>query len=445
MPVPPLFLSALFPALLLLLPPSVAGAADLVAGPLVGPAHPREVTIWVQTSAAATVALAYWEPKKPDQVFTSHPVSTSPSAHGIALLSADRVLPDTRYDYLILLDGQPVAPARRQSFRTGPLVFPGAAPPPVSFAFLSGHVANDPASDPPYQEPGAGYEVFDAILTQLPDFALWAGATHGLRSADHFGSSARFHRLSASRQDPAIAAFLATLPQLATWGPSDAGPETAGAAWPGLPAARHAFRLAWPAALPSPPDHSPPPDLCDHFRWADCDFFFLDCVSSASPFPTPARYGSAQIARLLALLQSSRATFKFIVTGAPVLSPVDAPPNLAHTPAELDGLLEGLRQATPPGVFFLSGGTPFGELTRRVRGGGYDLYDLTTGPLTARPADPASAPANYFREPGTGVFARHFHLLRVTGPADARLLEIKAFDSSGKNLWTRTLAAAELR
>ena len=126
-----------------------------------------------------------------------------------------------------------------------------------------------------------------------------------------------------------------------------------------------------------------------------------------------------------------------------MLNPADNRNNLSYAEREHSDLLQMLRDERIAGLFFISGGKYYGELTRLVHANSYNLFDLTLGPLTANPQENQDE-LNFFRMPGTSTFERHFALLDFTGPEDDRALNIRVMSMEGKELWQRTIQASQL-
>ena len=158
----------------------------------------------------------------------------------------------------------------------------------------------------------------------------------------------------------------------------------------------------------------------------------------------PQMLGKAQIEWLRQEIINSTATFKIIIAGAPILNPADNRNNLSYAEREHSDLLQMLRDERIPGLFFISGGKYYGELTRLVHANSYNLFDLTLGPLTANPKENQDE-LNFFRMPGTSTFERHFALIDINGPEEDRALNIRVMSMEGKELWQRTIQASQLQ
>jgi alkaline phosphatase D len=189
--------------------------------------------------------------------------------------------------------------------------------------------------------------------------------------------------------------------------------------------------------------------IATRFSRSDVDFFMLDVRSNRNDTPDaqalPQILGKAQIEWLRQELLLSTATFKVIVAGAPILNPADNKENLSSADREHTDLLQMLRNEKISGLFFISGGKYYGELTRLVHANSYNLYDLSVGPLTAKPRENNNQELNFFRMPGSSSFERQFALIDFTGPEEDRQIEMRVMNTFGTELWSRTVKASQLK
>jgi alkaline phosphatase D len=208
--------------------------------------------------------------------------------------------------------------------------------------------------------------------------------------------------------------------------------------------AESSFKAYWPR----PVVVSQLEGVATQFRYADVDFFVLDVRSYRNDTPisssSPQILGKDQIEWLRQALIHSEATFKIIIGGAPILNPANSRSNLSYAEREHNELLQMLRDARIAGLFFISGGKSYGELTRLVHANSYNLYDLTLGPLTANPGNNEEE-LNFFRQPGTSTFERHFALIEFGGSEENRKLTIRVMSVEGKELWSRSISANSLQ
>ena len=131
--------------------------------------------------------------------------------------------------------------------------------------------------------------------------------------------------------------------------------------------------------------------------------------------------------------------------GGQVLNPAKVFENYSNYEQERAALLQGIAARNISGVVFLDGDRHHTELTKLERPGTYPLYDFTCSPLTSGVATGARNEANTGRVDGTLVMERNFAVVAVSGPLAARQLRISVLNKAGKQLWERTIKAAELK
>lgn len=416
-------------------------SAGLSTSPMLGPIEMREAKIWVQTTSPALVRIAYAKDGQESETIWSLPQETNSKAGNTALIQLSNVEPGHTYQYRVEVNGDLVDGSYQ--FST-PSFYHGRTPPPdFSIAVGGAHYVNQEGFEPPYQTLGGGYDIFETIRSTDPKLMIWLGNTTHLRESDWASHSGYIKRHTHARGLPQMSKLLANVPQYATWGVSDYGGLGAGSSYSYRSYAETTFLSFWPSAAPV----SELNGIATRFRYADVDFFLLDTRSFRNDHPTSTSpveiLGAEQIEWLRAELVRSKATFKIVAAGAPILNPADSQTNLSYADSEHTRLLQMFRDEDISGLFFLSGGKYYGELTRLVHANSYNLFDLTLGPLTATPKDNQEE-LNYFRMPGTSVFERHFANLEFSGPEDERVLTIRVINENGDVLWSRKVSASEL-
>ena len=416
--------------------------ADLVAGPMLSHVDMREATVWVQTESPSEVRIAYTEQGDKKSRMWSQPITTDRALSHTAILKLDAVEPGKRYDYRVEVNGK--LDKQDYQFQT-PVHFQGRTPPPdLRIAVGGAHYVAEEGFEPPYQTLGGGYDIFSAIHAAKPDLMIWAGNTAHLRASDWTSRSGTLKRFASARNIAQLQPLLASIPHYATWGNSDYSPHDAGHHYSYRHIVEQCFATFWPRPV------SPPllEGIATRFSHADVDFFMLDVRSYRDDAPAsdrlPKILGDAQIEWLRQEILRSTATFKIIIAGAPILNPADNRNNLSHADQEHTKLLRMLRDEKISGLFFISGGKYYGELTRLVHASGYNLFDLTVGPLTAN-AQSHQDELNFFRMPGSSTYQRHFALVDVSGPEEDRILTLRVMNADGSELWQRSLKASQLQ
>ncbi|MEM9226409.1 MAG: alkaline phosphatase D family protein [Verrucomicrobiota bacterium] len=426
--------------------PAYAAASEqgLKAGPMVGYTDMREAALWVQTAGPSEVKIAYWPKDDPSAYVTTLAVVTEAKDFYTATLVAGPLMPGTEYSYEVILNDKPVSLAYTTGFTTPPDFRDRFPPPDLTVALGSGNYVNDAPFDPPNRIPGGDYSIFLAIEAKRPDLMIWLGNNIFLREADWGSRSGIFDRYSHNRSVPELQPLLGSLPHLAVWSQHEYGPPQADRYHLGRSHATEAFQSFW-----ANPPHREQEGLGNAaaFRWSDVDFFILD-DRSFRDLSDPVKdersiLGEAQLSWLLQSLKQSQATFKIVAMGSPVLNPAESPLHFNAARAEREKLLEEITKADVRGIFFISGGKDFGELTKVVRAGSPDIYEITLGPLTNRPAERTDE-LNYFRTPGTSAFQRHFAILEVSGPEEDRKLTVTVYDVNGIEKWTKSIKRSEM-
>lgn len=416
--------------------------AELVNGPMLSHLEMREAQVWVQTDAPAVVRIAYATKEASTSPIWSPPVETDTANGHTAVATLDQVEPGQTYSYRVELNGELVtSPAEF----TSPANYHDRTPPPnFKIAVGGAHYAIEDGFEPPYQILGGGYDIFSTIADTKPALMIWAGNTAHLRQSDWSSKSGYLKRFAKARSIPQLKALLQSIPHYATWSTHDFGAPNGGRASAYRSLAEDSFEAFWPR----PVEIAKLDGVVTQFRYADVDFFMLDVRSYRNDTPdTSTRVqilGKEQIEWLRQALIQSTASFKVIVAGAPILNPADSRSNLSYAEREHTELLQMMREARIAGLFFISGGKSYGELTRLVHANSYNLYDLTLGPLTGNPGDNQEE-LNFFRMPGSSTFERHFALIEFSGAEEARELTIRVMSMEGKELWNRKIPASSLQ
>lgn len=425
---------------LLLLLIGMQSSADIVSGPMLGYVTQREVAVWVQVSGNAAVEIEYWPAAEPS---IRERVTATPGEYGVAKVLLSNLAPGTRYDYALSLDGAAMDFAAN-TFTTQPLWQWRTDPPDFVFAIGSCNFVNEPPFDRPGNPYGGGYEIFESIRAQAPNFMVWLGDNVYFREVDWDSRNQLAHRYTHDRAIAPIQPLLAATHHYATWDDHDYGPNDSDRSYALKQDALELFRLFW-----ANPSYGVGGDgVFGHFTWGDADFFLLDNRFFRAPNATPegpdkVMWGERQYQWLIDALTSSKATFKFVVNGGQVLNEMAVFDNVSTYQTVHERLLRDLAERPIDGVVFLSGDRHHTELIRLDRPT-YPLYDFTSSPLTSGAYDPVAEHANPDRIAGTLVSERNFGLVRVSGPRLDRTLTLETYDTSGEQLWSHTLRAADL-
>ena len=420
----------------------------LQSGPMVGYSDMREVMLWVQTNRPARVQIRYREAGSPatQPAHLTNEVRTDKQAVFTAHLLADQVEPGKKYTYELLIEGRPVSLPYPTHFQTQALWQFRTNPPAFRFGVGSCTYVGEAEFDRPGTPYGGGYEIFTALAAQKPDFMLWTGDNTYTREADWNSRTGVLKRYTHTRSLPQMQPLLASTHNYAIWDDHDYGPNDSDRGYWLKSTTLDAFKLFW-----ANPNYIFDEGCTGTFVWSDCQFFLLDDRTFRAPDEMPdgpgkTYYGEKQMQWLMDALTTSKATFKFIITGGQIVNPAKVFENYAIYGTERDRLFKALAEANIPGLLFITGDRHHTILHKIDRNGTYPLYDLTISPLTSGPAKPLAdelTQSSYIN--GTLVTDRNFGILSVNGPPTDRVLIINVYDQKGQERWTRTLKASELK
>ena len=426
--------------------PKTPKPSALQSGPMVGYSDMREVMLWAQTNRPARVQIRYRDQADPAKTHLTNEVLTDRKTAFTAHLLADQVEPGKKYTYELLLEGRPVSLPYPTQFQTQSLWQFRTDPPAFRFGVGSCTYVGEADYDRPGKPYGDGYEIFTALAAQKPDFMLWTGDNTYTREVDWNSRTGVLKRYTHTRSLPQMQPLLASTHNYAIWDDHDYGPDDSDRGYWLKSTTLDAFKLFW-----ANPNFIFDEGCTGTFVWNDCQFFLMDDRTFRAPDNMPdgpgkAYYGEKQMQWLMDALTTSKATFKFIITGGQIVNPAKVFENYAIYGTERDRLFNALADAKIPGLLFITGDRHHTILHKIDRAGTYPLVDLTISPLTSGPAKPLAAElAQPSYVQGTLVTDRNFGILGVSGPLTDRILSIQVYDQKGAKRWTRQIKASELK
>ena len=232
--------------------------------------------------------------------------------------------------------------------------------------------------------------IFDAIAQNNPDVFLMLGDNAYYEQADWQTEHTKMLCQLAHRNNKSLASLVRRVPTLAVWDDHDYGPNDADSTYPGKATSLSAFRRMWP----QPPGGVPGTEgIFFSRRVGPVEIFLLDVRSHR--LRKRQVLGAAQLNWLLQGLRQSTAPVKLVASGSQVLP--DAPAAVdwecfrRDGPRELDQLLRAIDDFDIKGVVFATGDVHIGYLLRRPqrrRSDGRasaDLWELTSSPLANDP------------------------------------------------------------
>jgi alkaline phosphatase D len=239
--------------------------------------------------------------------------------------------------------------------------------------------------------------------------------------------------------------LLATANNYAIWDDHDFGPNDADGTFIHKEMAWEVFRDFWGNPTYGLPGQK---GCTTFFNYTDVDFFMLDNRYFRTPdycktCPEKTAIGNAQLEWFMQALAASRAPFKIVAIGGQLITTDDHDETYTHLyKSERDTILARIEREGIKGVVFLTGDRHFTELSALKNGAGNWVYDLTVSALTAGSfTDAGKKIKNDFRVDGTVVDHHSFAVMRFSGPRKERQMEMKIYDSDGKELWMKTIGA----
>ena len=405
----------------------------------------KEVLLWVQTSEPATVKFVYWDQQEPDITYETQSVRSSVNKSNVVKLVANRLEPGRKYRYQLILNDTIHEIAYPLAFQTQKLWQWREDPPDFRFALGSCNYVNEEKYDRPGKPYGGGYDIFERIRSESPDFMIWLGDNVYLREADWDSRTGILHRYTHTRSLAEIQPLLGSTHHYAIWDDHDYGPNDSDRGYWNKQITSEVFQLFW---------GNPNYNLTDEggvtgtFFWQDVQFFLLDDRYFRGPNhlqdSTKSLLGREQLQWLKDALISSQATFKFICMGGQVLNPGKVYENYANYPKERNQLLLLIKEIKTPGVIFLTGDRHHAELTKLESDNFYPLYDFTVSPLTAGTHTP-DPEENELNVPGTMFNKRNYGVIRVEGSLTNRRLVLEIHDNRGVLIWDREILGSDLQ
>ena len=440
------FIQAAF-ILLFLITQQVYGQQDpLASGPMPGYSEKREVLIWLQTRGTSKVYLEYYPEGQNSAVARSEEITTSEKTGFTASFILKRLMPGTRYNYSIFIDGKKVTKPYPFTFATQKLWEWREDPP--EFSFLTGSCAyvNDEPYDRPGKPYGGDYRIFSDMAEKGGDFMLWLGDNVYLREAEWSTRDGMIYRYSHTRSLPEMQKMLATMHHYAIWDDHDFGPNDSDRGWRNKEDALDVFKMFW-----GNPTYGVEgkPGITTSFRWADVEFFLLDNRYYRTPNKrkTGERtvLGEHQREWLIDALAGSNATFKIVAIGGQFLNPAKRFENYSNFEAERQWILDMIRDEGITGVIFLTGDRHSSELDIMPREGTYPLHEFTISTLSAGASTSAEKDENPLRHPGTLLAERNYAKFTVSGKSKERVLKCTVYNTDGVEKWNYLISEKDVK
>lgn len=344
---------------------------------------------------------------------------------------------NTIYEYELILDGKTVKRPYPTQFKTKELwEWRKSAP---DFSFLAGSCAyvNDSLYDRPSKPYGYKMNIFETMAKENSDMMIWLGDNTYTREVDYSSRWGMNYRYSHTRALPQMQAFLAKMPQFATWDDHDYGPNNANKSFRFKEFSKELFDNYWANASSGQSGQG----IYTQIHHADCDFFLADdryfraddrLPDSIAGMPNPEKefLGKTQLDWLKNALINSDASFKFICMGSQALNEATPYDAFHHYPIEYYQLLSFIKDNKIKGVLFISGDCHNSKVMRLERQGTYPLYDIVSSSLTAGTYK-INENEKKLIVPGTMVETQNYTRINVNGAAKSRQLLVEYILSDG--------------
>jgi alkaline phosphatase D len=411
-------------------------AQSIASGPMVGYSAMMEVGLWVQLTEESQVAIKYWPIGDELLARNSKSYTSIDDNWNTIHIPIQKLEPGTTYSYQLIINGSIIKPKSEQQFKTQTLWQHRTDPPEISFAIGSCAYVGEVAYDRPGKPYGGGYEIFESIHRDHPDFMVWLGDNTYLREVDWDSKSGIYHRYSHTRALAELQPLLANVHHYAIWDDHDYGPNDSEGSYALKDVTKQAFKDFW---------YNPnygignSEGVTGNFTWGDCEFFLLDNRWYRTPQVIDGHIlGSIQMEWLQNALLSSKASFKFICIGGQVLSDAAIFENHAVFEKERTALLNMIEKFQIKNVVFLDGDRHHSEMSKLELENDNIVYDITSSPLSSGAYDHSDEPNNN-RIKDAIIGERNYTILKVTGPYKNRKVHISFKDVKGKELYNYTI------
>lgn len=430
---------------------SYIGFAQIKSGPLVGYVEHRTAKVWIELDQEVDVQLKYWKKNAANTIQTAYPKHFRKFSFHTVVFDCVNMEFGQTYNFEIYFGKK--ASGAIGSFTTQDL-WQWRKPAP-DYSFLSGSCSyhNEPIYDRPGKPYGGDSSIYAAMIQEKSAFMLWLGDNWYTREVDYFSEWGLWYRASRDRHMNYTRDFYKSMPQIATWDDHDFGPNNEGVSYILSKESREVFQAFW--ANPSYGAHDD--GIYTKVNYYDTDLFLLDNRTwrasddmldsiNGKANDDKIMFGTQQMTWLKNALLNSRATFKIIVAGSPMLNRANNYDCWIHYPNEHQDFLNFLSQHRIKGVLFLTGDRHHSEIHVERRDGLYPLYDITTSSLTSG-ITKISGPElnNPQRLANCLVEENNYARFSISGLKQDRKLKVDFVDKKGITKYTWEVNEKELK
>lgn len=363
--------------------------SQLISGPMLGPVELRTASIWCESKPGSILKLEYWPEDALEQKRSLSPESFVRFKHQIDKFSLIELQPGTNYRYQLIVNNK-TRPANASGRFKTQILWNYRFPAP-DFSFLAGSCAytNETVYDRPGKPYGGDSSIFNQMAKEDAAFMLWLGDNWYYREVDYGSNWGLWYRASRDRSRPALQPFLKKMAHYAIWDDHDYGLNNDNQSFIYKEETRMVFDQYW-----CNPQVANQGGIYTRFSYNDVDFFLMDDRSyrtsdymkdsiNGQPNPNKQMWGKEQLNWLKNQLLTSRAPFKIIANGTPILNQYNNYDCMVHFVLEQQELLQFIEDEQINGVIFITGDRHHSEISRKKLKNGYYLYDIVNSSLTA--------------------------------------------------------------
>lgn len=426
--------------------------SQLLSGPMLGPVELRTASIWCETKPGSNLKLEIWPEGALDQKRSLNSESFVRFKHQIDKFNLVDLQPGTDYSYQLVLNNKIRPSSASGTFKTQ--VLWNYRIPAPDFSFLAGSCAY--TNDTPYDRPGRPYggdsSIFKQMATENAAFMVWLGDNWYYREVDYGSNWGLWYRASKDRSQASLQALLKKMSHYAIWDDHDYGLNNDNLSFIYKSESKSIFDQFW-----CNPQAASKDGIYTRFSYNDVDFFLMDDRSfrtsdymkdsiNGLPNPDKQMWGSTQLDWLKNQLLTSRAPFKIIANGSPILNKYNNYDCMVHYVLEQEALIKFIQEEQIEGVLFITGDRHHSEISRRKLNDGYYLYDIVNSSLTAglhTLSDYENTNPDLLKD--KTVNQNNYTRFSVSGNAKERILKLEFKDVKGMVLKEWQLSENELK
>ncbi|MGB1204248.1 MAG: alkaline phosphatase D family protein [Chitinophagales bacterium] len=309
-----------------------------------------------------------------------------------------------------------------------------------NFSFLTGSCTKIADNFFKYwSQPGINNLIFKKMQKTNADFNVWIGDNSYLRNDDFDNPNNMMRRHIHTRLHKPVNKLIKTRPNYATWDDHDYGPNNADKNYAQKDVTLDLFQQFWGNAFYGTKDTK---GVFSNFTYQDAEIFLLDnrYHKSALSDKNGSTLGIEQLEWFKKSLLESKATFKIVMSGVQFLSEHGGGEGFKQFPKERQEILDFIAENDIKGIIWVSGDRHVSELYCLKRPDTYDLYEVTTSPISSETLNfpfKISSPKNPLAVKKTKYWYPNFAHFSIRGEKGDRLCEVKIINKWGKKVWSK--------